>query len=76
MSLFRARTDTGGFLAEIRRRICLQAGHDGGGDDQQAEEAADYLLADAVVDEHGSGEDARFPASFISPFGLTHAVNP
>ncbi len=70
MSLFRARADTGGFLAEIRRQICLQAGHDCGGDDQQAEEAADCFLADIMIDEHTAGGEARSPASLSLP-GLT-----
>ena len=74
MSLFRARTDTGGFLAEIRRRICLQAGHDCGRDDRQTEQPADRFLADAVIDEYRAGEDAGFPASSISRFGLAHPV--
>ena len=31
-------------------------------------------IADAVIDEHRVGEDAGFPASSISRFGLAHAV--
>ena len=71
MSLCPAPADTGGFLAKIRRRICLQAGHDCGGD-QQTEEAADCFLFDVVIDEHTAGGEAlsRF---LISP-RFDHAV--